>query len=616
MVMRQMRENTKWIMLVTALAFVALMVFEWGMDVSGRSAGGVGEIGRVNGTPVMYEEYLAVYRNLYDQVQSSQEEPITSLQVKELEDAAFEEMVNAILVRQELDRRGIRVTDEEIRQAAQFSPPPQLAQNPGFLTDGRFDFEKYQSFLASQADDAFLLQLEAYYRDIIPRSKLVRQISSGIYLPDNLLWQQYRDMNERVEIRYIPLDPAQRIPDSEVQVTDEQVQRYWNEHQEDFALPERARVQAAIITKALLPADSARARTHAAALLERISAGDETFADVALLESADEASAVEGGDLGVFFKGQMIPAFDSAAFAAPVGQVVGPVETQVGLHLIRVDERWAQDSVRAAHILVSWARNDSAEIALFTRADSLEALGEAMSVTEAAAHLGVDVLEAELTAEFAFLGDAGSAAEGADWALDEATVGEVSPVFETPQAFYMVELLERHPAGVQPLEEARETIEAILRFEAKMERSLELGSEVVERIRSGVALPNAAADAGLEVRPAGPFSRDSFVPGLGRFNAAIGTAFGLEVGQVSDVVRAEANAYIIELLNRIPADSTEWMAQRELQRQQARAQLEQSRVQSWLASLRATARVVDRRAEVLQPVDEDAPPPIPFGFGF
>ena len=108
--MRQMRENTKWIMLVTALAFVALMVFEWGMDITGRSAGGVGEIGRVNGTPVLYDDYLATYRNLYDQVQRSQGElPVTSQQNREIEDAAFEEVVNQILIRQELERRGIEV---------------------------------------------------------------------------------------------------------------------------------------------------------------------------------------------------------------------------------------------------------------------------------------------------------------------------------------------------------------------------------------------------------------------------------------------------------------------------------------------------------------------------
>ena len=90
---------------------------------------------------------------------------------------------------------------------------------------------------------------------------------------------------------------------------------------------------------------------------------------------------------------------------------------------------------------------------------------------------------------------------------------------------------------------------------------------------------------------------------------------GLDVGQVSEVVESPSNAFIVELLARVPADSTEWLGQRESQRQQVRAQIEQRRIQEWLGSLRAAARIVDRRDEVLQPVDENAPlPQGPFGF--
>lgn len=613
--MRQMRENTKWIMLVTALAFVALMVFEWGMDATGQSAGGVGEIGRVNGTPVQYDEYLAVYRNLYDQAQNQQEEAITSQQVSDLEDAAFDEVVNAILVRQELERRGIRVTDDEVRQAAQFNPPPGFAQNPGFLTEGQFDFQKYQQFLANQADEALLLQLETYYRDIIPRGKLVRQISTGIYLPDNLLWQRWRDENETVEIRYIPLDPGQRIDDSEIEITDADVEAYWNDHQEDFEQPARARVRAIVLPKALTAADSAEARARAAEIRQSILDG-EPFDETATIESADQISAADGGDLGVFPKGQMIPAFDSAVFEAPIGEIVEPVETAVGIHVIRVAERWAQDSVQASHILVPFERSDSAEIALLTLADSIESLGETMTVADAAQTLGLEAQEAELSTEFALLGGAGQVGEGADWAFEEAAVGDVSPVFETSQGFYMIEVLSTSPAGVLPLEDASGTIRQVLLFERKMERAREIGAGLVERIRGGEALPNVAADAGLEVRTAPPFARSDFVPGLGRFNAAIGAAFGLDIGEVSDVVESPSNAFVIEVLARTPADSTAWLAQRESQRQQVRSQLEQRRIQEWLESLRAAARIVDRRDEVLQAPDEDAPlQQQGFGFG-
>ena len=142
--MRQMRENTKWIMLITATAFVGLMVFQWGMDITGRSGLSIGEIGSVNGTPVMYNSFNQTYRSLFDQVQASQEDPITSQQIRDLEDAAWDEVVNQVLIQQELRRRGIVVTDEELLTAARFNPPPEFQNSPAFQTDGLFDIQKYQ----------------------------------------------------------------------------------------------------------------------------------------------------------------------------------------------------------------------------------------------------------------------------------------------------------------------------------------------------------------------------------------------------------------------------------------------------------------------------------------
>lgn len=615
--MRQMRENTKWIMLVTALAFVALMVFEWGMDITGQSAGGVGEIGRVNGSPIYYEDYIATHRNLYDQVQRNQGEvPITSQQNREIEDAAFEEVVNQILVRQELERRGINVAPDELRAAASYNPPPEFLNEPAFQTDGQFDVTKYQTFLAT-ADENFLLSLEAYYRDIIPRGKLLRQVSAGVYVSDAQLWRRYQDDHETVEVRYIPLDPATRITDDEVDLSDREIQAYYDDHQEDFEQPARARVRAVVLTKTPTVADTAASRQKAQEIRDAV-AGGEDFAALAEAESTDAATAVQGGDLGVFGKGQMVPAFDSAVFAARPGALLGPVQTPFGFHVIRVDSRWGQDSVQARHILVPVVRTDDSEIQLLTLADSLEALGEQLPLADAAAEVGLESQEAELSEVFAFVPGAGQVSEGADWAFEEAEVGDVSPVFETPQAFYALELLSKTPGGILPLEGARPTIEQILYFEKKQARVQEEGATIVERIRAGEALPNAAADAGLDVRGAGPFARNDFVPGLGRYNAAVGAAFGLQPGEVSDVVSTSSNSFIIELLNRTPADSTAWLEQKELQRQQLTQLLQQERLERWLAGLRENARVVDRRSVVLQPAEDQplGPGNSPFGFGF
>jgi parvulin-like peptidyl-prolyl isomerase len=611
--MRQMREATKPIMLFTAAAFVALMVFQWGMDITGQSGGGPGQIGRVNGEPVMYQEYMAAYRNLYDQVQNSQEEPITSQQDREIEDAAFDEVVNQILIRQELDRRGITVTDEEISQAARFSPPADL--RPQFTDDeGRFDAQAYQAFLAQLPQEQLLL-LEAYYRDVIPRGKLLRQVSSGIWLPDAELWRMYRDQNEEVEIRYVPLNPSTRFADSLFSVREADLRAYYEENEEEFEVPARASVRAVVLDKTPTAADTAATVAAARELREDIRSGAVSFADAAATESTDQATAGSGGELGVFGPGDMAGPFDSAVFAAPVGEVTEPVRTGFGVHLIEVQDRWGQDSVRARHILLPFERSDSSEIALLTRADSLEDLGEEMELSAAAEVLGTEATVQEFNENFPFLPGAGQIGEGADWAFEEAVPGDVSPVFENGQAFYALELISSEPAGVLPFDQARPAIESTLLLERKMERAQEEGAQLVEQVRGGEALPNAAAEAGLEVREAGPFSRTSFVPGMGRQNAAIGAAFGLEVGDLSDVVTTPANAFVIELLDRRPADSLAWREQLPQQRQAVEQRLQQERLQEWIEALRAAADIVDRRDQVLQPLEEEQQaPPMPMMF--
>jgi parvulin-like peptidyl-prolyl isomerase len=595
-------------MLFTAAAFVALMVFQWGMDITGRSSGSFGEIGRVNGMAVTYDAYMAAYRNLYDQVQRSQEEPITSQQNKEIEDAAFDEVVNQLLVREELARRGISVTDDEVRQAALYNPPEDL--RPQFLdAEGRFDIQQYQAFLSQLPEDQRLL-LEAYYRDVIPRGKLLRQISSGIYLSDAELWQRWRDRNETVQIRYVPFDPANRYDDADFAIAPGDIETYDRDHQEEYEVPAQATVKAGILGKTPVAADTAAALELARQIRQEIQDGAD-FAEVAARESSDETTAGVGGDLGTFGRGRMVPAFDSAVFEGQVGRVLEPVQTGYGYHVIEVLQRWGADSASARHVLVPIERTDDSEIALLTMADSLEEMGENMDLESAASVLGLSALTTDITQTFPFLAGAGQIGEGADWAFEEAVPGDVSPVFENSEAFYALELVSSQPEGILPLEEATVAIEATIRFERKLLQAQEDARRVAERAQAGEALPNVAADLGLEVRSAGPFTRVDFVPGIGRQNRAVGMAFALQPGQVSDAVTTPSNVFVIEVMDRTLADSLAWTEQEDIQRRQEITILQQQRLQEWIEALRAAARIVDRRDEVLQPADESAPVQLP-----
>lgn len=602
--MRQMREATKPIMLFTALAFVALMVFEWGMDATGQSGGGLGEIGSVNGDPVMYESYMAAYRQIYDQVQRSQEELISSQQNKEIEDAAFDEIVNQLLILQELRKRGITVTDQEISEAAQYNPPDYL--RPQFAdASGNLDLAAYQSFLVSLPGEQ-LLMLEAYYRDVIPRGKLLRQVSSGIFPSDAELWEEFRDQNETVEIRYVPMNPSTRYEDGDFTVSDAEIEAYYRANQEEFEVPARASIRFVVMDKTPTAADTAASAERAAALRTQIDEGAD-FAELAIAESSDQATAPAGGDLGVFPKNYMTPPFDSAVFAAPVGRVVGPVRSSFGYHIIEVQNRWAADSAQARHILIPVARTDDSEIELLTLADSLEDLSEAMPLAQAAIAAGLTATEMDIAQNFPFVPGAGQVSEGADWLFEEAEPGDVSPVFETPTAFYALELISSQPEGVLPLAEASPAIRATLLFDKKMERAREEAQQVVTRVGQGALLANVAAEMDLEARTAGPFTRNDFVPGVGRQNAAIGAAFGLDVGEVSGAVSTPANVYVVEVLSRTDAERSAWQAQLAVQRQAAVRVRQQQRLSEWIDALRAAADIRDRRDVVLAPQDEDLP---------
>ena len=601
MVMRQMRENTKWIMLITALAFVALMVFEWGMDASGMSGAQMsgGEIGSVNGEPVAYEQYNTAYLGLLDQQQAAmQGQPITGSMTRQIEQAAWDQIVMQKLIAQELTERGIRVTDAEVREAARSVPPQEFVSNELFQTDGQFDITKYHQFLASPSVDVELLrQLEAYYRDIIPRSKLYFQVASGVYPTDDELWRMWRDERETATIEYVVFHPDSLVADAAVTVTPQDVQRFYDENREDFLRPARAQVKYVVLDRTPTPEDTAASRERAQSIRERLQGGAD-FAEVAAIESADSVTEQQGGVLPVRQDGSTVPEFEEAAFSLPVGQVSEPVQTRYGFHLIRVESRTA-DEAQVRHILVPIERTQANENALLDRADSLDILAEEVKLDEIARRVGLELQETELVPGLSLVPGLGMAEDGEYWTFEEGEIGEVSPVFETPSAFYAFELVNREGERTLTIDEARQTVEAAVRAQKKVERARERVREAVERVRSGQSLAEVAAGYGTEVQQAGPFTRSDFVPALGRLTPVIGTAFGLRTGQTSGVVESNNQLYIVRLVEREDASRAEWEQQKAEQRQQVTQALAQQRWGNFLEALRQNADIEDNRRELL-----------------
>jgi peptidyl-prolyl cis-trans isomerase D len=603
--MRELREKTKWIMLVVALAFVGLMVFEWGMDISGRSAGAeTGALGEVDGRPIQYAAYMEAYQALYERAQQQAGgQPLTREEIRQLEDMAFEQVVGQLLLQREMERRGIRVTNQEIAQAARFMPHPDLMQNELFLTDGQFDIGKYQQFLASpQASDDLLLQLERYYREVLPQAKLMRQLTAGMFISDAALWRMYRDRTETATVNYVALDLSRLVP-GEVEITEREVRDFYNRNREQFRRPGSAQFAMVVIQKAPAAADTLAARERAQSLRAEI-AGGADFAEVARRESADPGSRDRGGDLGSFGRGQMVPAFDQAVFSLPVGQLSQPVETPFGFHIIQVQTRDG-DEAQARHILVPIERTEASDDRLFARADSLELVAGRAGLERAARILDARFIEnVTVTADDALVQGVGSVAEAIEWAQEEARegsgAGTVSPLFETPEAFYVVRMDAVTEAGDIPLAEATPQIRRQLTLEKKREQARQIGQQMVAEVRGGKSLAQAAQERGLQVQTAEAFTRTGFNPAFGQSNAATGAAFGTPIGQVSNVVETTAGLFLIQPTERTQADRQSWESQREQQRAMEMMRAQQQVLARWMQDLRARATIEDWRSQVLQ----------------
>ncbi len=127
---------------------------------------------------------------------------------------------------------------------------------------------------------------------------------------------------------------------ADVTVSGEDIATFYRANLDQFTIPEG--IKARHILLAVNPDAPASAkeiqRKRALDLIKQLNnKGD--FAKIAQANSDDQTNKNMGGELGAFTRGQMVKPFEDAAFAAPVGKVVGPVETPFGLHIIRVDEK-------------------------------------------------------------------------------------------------------------------------------------------------------------------------------------------------------------------------------------------------------------------------------------
>lgn len=557
-------------------------------------------VAKVNGKEIPYLAWESLTRQLVQQQEQQRGRSVDLDERRQLEEQAFEQLVSDLLLQEEYERRGIRVTDQEIVDAARYSPPPQFYQVPELQTDGRFDPAKYQRYLESPMarQQGLLAQLEAYYRSDIPRNRLISQLVSDVWVSNEQLWQDFRDERDSVRVTYVALRPdSAQI--AAAAVSDAEARRFYDNLKGRWSAPGRALVSVVSVSRIPTAADTAATVARLRALRQDIVSGRSTFEDVARRESVDTISGPDGGDLGRAPRGRFVPAFEDAAFALRVGQVSEPVPTQFGWHLIKATERKG-DTLAVRHILLDVKQSDSAATLSDRRADRMALVAggssEPARLDSVAAELGllitqVPVVEGQ-TAQY--LGRPVGSLSG--WTFSGSRVGDISDLLDDDDGYYLVRVDSLTPGGEQPFTAVKADIVRALK-ERKAVEALVARAEAIATDARTSSLEAAAAKAELTPGTAGPFTRLGFVPGLGFYNEAVGAAFGLPLGTIG-VARTDEAVFVLRPDARTEASRAAFETERSFRRERALQAAREARVREYLEAMRRSATVVDRRREI------------------
>ena len=596
-----LRQKTVFVLWFVIFAFIGLIVVEWGADYSGPSTNGASDaVGVINGETISLQQFQDALRRIARQVPQEQRAD-QALLVRQV----WDYYVREIILTQEYERLGFEVTDGEIAFYTRNKPPQAVREFEVFQTDGAFDMDKYVQFIGNPANlsdpnnQALVLWIESTIERQLLDYRLQRMLRGTAQVSPNEAHQHFAEANEKVRLEYAfaPSDAA----DGEIEVADEDLAAYYQEHVADYEHPDQVKLEYVRFPKEPSAADSLETKEEIERLRQEIEAGKD-FAELAGVVSDDEGSVARGGDLGFFGRGQMVAPFEEAAFALAPGELSGPVQTRYGWHLIKVEERLEEsggEKVHARHILLRYQPSRTTEDSLRSRAEVFQEQAAAEGFAAALAASGTEATPTNfLRKSQAVPGISANTTWLVNWFFEQEP-GAVSQVLEDDLGLWVVHLVAKRPEGTVPLDELRDQLEPLVRTRKKAVRAAARLEAVRREVEAGTTLAQAAQNAGVELQTPEAFARTESVEGLGRANAVIGAAFRLEEGQLSEVIEVtesgKRGAYLLKLLEKTPVDEEQFAAQREQVIAQLQAQREQEAVQNWFAYLYETAEIEDNR---------------------
>ena len=374
--------------------------------------------------------------------------------------------------------------EQRLRQDLSLQPIREVYLNGGFVSD---------------TNTARYIQLSEQQREVVVATVDSAPFLTQVQIDDALLKNHYDanqnafQMPEQVRIEYVMLSPE--LVNNRVMLDAQAVRKFYDEHIKDYSQPEQRQASHILIeVKSDASEDSkAAAKKKAEEVFQSAKKTPNRFAELAKQYSQDPGSAQQGGDLGMIGKGMMVKPFEDAVFSMRLNDIVGPIETNFGYHVIKLTGIQAErikafDEVKT-EIEQEFRRQEGsklfAELAenlqnrVYEQADSLEPIAKDLQLT---LRQSPWITRTQAQA----IGRNNQKFVQAVFAPESIQNKRNTEAIEIGNnALIAARVLEHKPTATRPFEEVKEEIRRQLQRKTASELAVKLGQEKLALLTTG-----------------------------------------------------------------------------------------------------------------------------------
>ena len=604
--MRNRMHFVLWMLLIMFLLSMTIGGLVGGANIIDQIFGRINPadaIGVVNGTRITPDEFTRAVNLRMGQYRSGGQEP-NEQQLYSIRNEVWDNYVQDILLYQKIDELELTASDEEVLYHLKNNPPQFLLQDPIFSTDGVFDRVKYEQAINNPQGNEWV-EIEQFMKiTFIPNYKLQQYIASSVIVTNDEVLKHYIKDNVDYTIEGIHVI-GQKLKDEVNEPTDAEVRQAFEADLKSFSKEETRNISYVSWKKAPAQLDTIRVYEEALEIIAEVKSGTD-FAQLADKFTEDPGNQVtpdsgRGGNLGWFGKGQMVPSFEAAAFAAGEGDIVGPVLSRFGYHVIKIHQKRQtndKEEINASHILLNINMGSQTRESLRREATRFSYDAEDYGFTAALdTHQVTDLKAENLETLSISVPGIGFLRDVVQFAFsDQTEIGSVSDRLENDNFFVIAVLDSIIPAGTKPFENVKSQLIRTVTIEKQKTAALELANATKSIIDEGASLTDLVSDdirLELVARDKKELSRG--FNSIGRSHAVIGALMNSEIGNVVGPLETARGYTVVRLLGVAPFDSTDFQNKENNIYTTLINNAQQIAFDTWLTELKTAAEIVDNR---------------------